>query len=143
MGSGYYVLEGETFRQVEVQEYLAWKKEQNRLDELGHANGRRIGWDEVDGLYRVSTVFLGIDHGFGENDVVLFETMVFPVDGWAELYGQRYRTIQEARAGHALSVRYTRVLVTPEGQAAYRIGGWEAVEAMLDAQEAVRGGDSA
>lgn len=52
----------------------------------------------------VSTVFLGIDHRFiGEGPPVLFETMVWnergdPVDC------QRFYTIEEAEANHALTV---------------------------------------
>ena len=55
----------------------------------------------------VSTVFLGMDHSFGrEGGPVLFETMVFggPLDGEQD----RYRTIDEARAGHAAMVERAR-----------------------------------
>lgn len=48
---------------------------------------------------RVSTVFLGLDHGFGDDGPpVLFETMVF-VNG-AEAGCERYCTWDEAEAGH-------------------------------------------
>ena len=54
---------------------------------------------------RVSTVFLGIDYSFGEpGGPVLFETMIFwrghELDEWRE----RYRTRDEALAGHAAAV---------------------------------------
>lgn len=46
----------------------------------------------------VSTVFLGLDHSFGQGDPILFETMVFR-DGHGEEC-ERYCTWQEAEAGH-------------------------------------------
>jgi len=56
----------------------------------------------------ISTVFLGIDHSFGRGAPVLFETMTF-APGDAE--GQwRYRTWQEAEAGHAAVVASLRVV---------------------------------
>jgi len=49
----------------------------------------------------VSTVFLGIDHGFGDGPPVLFETMVFPnEDDFSELDCERYCTWAEAEEGH-------------------------------------------
>ena len=47
----------------------------------------------------ISTVFLGIDHGFHTNTPVLFETMVFDIDGMDEEC-ERYCTWDEAEAGH-------------------------------------------
>jgi hypothetical protein len=47
---------------------------------------------------RVSTVFLGIDHGFSDDGPVLFETMLF-VNGSGEQM-ERYCTWDEAEAGH-------------------------------------------
>ncbi len=48
---------------------------------------------------RVSTVFLGYDHGYGETHLpLLFETMVF--DGDFDGYQMRYSTYDEAIQGH-------------------------------------------
>jgi hypothetical protein len=50
---------------------------------------------------RVSTVFLGIDHGFnfsGDRPPILFETMIF--GGEHNQYMDRYPTYEEALAGH-------------------------------------------
>lgn len=62
---------------------------------------RRVGRDEVNG-HEVSTVYLVLDHGFG--DVVIpFETMIFSKhDGDCELdqWQDRYPTEEAARAGH-------------------------------------------
>ena len=38
-------------------------------------NNRRVAEDSIDGA-RISTVFLGIDHNFGEGEPLLFETMI-------------------------------------------------------------------
>lgn len=56
-----------------------------------------------DGLYDVSTVYLGMDHSFGYGPPLIFETMIFgsgPLDGeqW------RYTTRDEALAGHAAAI---------------------------------------
>lgn len=66
-------------------------------------NPKRVALIEKDGI-RVSTVFLGIDHGFGEGYApVLFETMIF--GGKEDEYQERYCTWEEAEAGHAKAVR--------------------------------------
>lgn len=59
---------------------------------------RRVADDTI-GDVRVSTIFLGIDHGWGEGPPQLFETMVFggPHDGDQE----RYASWEEAAEGHA------------------------------------------
>lgn len=61
---------------------------------------RHVADDTVEG-YRVSTVFLGLDHGFRHRGPpVVFETMIFTPDG--EIEGMdRYCTWEEAEAGHA------------------------------------------
>lgn len=57
---------------------------------------RRVALDEVDNVM-VSTVFLGIDHGWG-GQPVLFETMIF--GGEHDQYQERYHTWEEAEEGH-------------------------------------------
>ena len=53
------------------------------------------------GGYVISTVFLGIDHGFGSDKPVLFETMVFKDGKFEEDLGNaRYATWTEAEEGH-------------------------------------------
>jgi len=62
----------------------------------------RIGWQEFEGGIRVSTVWLGMDHGFGDGPPVLFETMIFS-DHEKYPYNQaqtRYVTEEEASEGH-------------------------------------------
>lgn len=53
---------------------------------------------------RVSTVFLGLDHRFGDNGPPLvFETMIF--GGPQDSYQERYSTWEEAEAGHDRAVQ--------------------------------------
>lgn len=58
--------------------------------------------DEFEGGAYVSTVFLGLDHRFGQGEPLVFETMVFggPLDQEQE----RYSTWDEAEAGHKAMV---------------------------------------
>ena len=51
------------------------------------------------GDVKVSTVFLGLDHNFGEGEPLIFETMIF--GGEHDQEQDRYSTREEALAGHA------------------------------------------
>jgi len=51
---------------------------------------------EVNG-HQISTVFLGLDHGFGSDTPIVFETMIF---GGSNEICERYATYEEAVAGH-------------------------------------------
>jgi hypothetical protein len=85
---------------------------------------RRLALTEMENGGRVSTVFLGIDHDFtmriqwetiqwtqeGEKiaaefqipyQPLIWETMVFDVDGEMDRHMERYRTRAEALRGHA------------------------------------------
>lgn len=62
---------------------------------------RRVSRDYVRGQYLVSTVFLGLDHGYGTRPR-WFETMVFR--NWRELHATRYETYLSALDGHELIV---------------------------------------
>jgi hypothetical protein len=56
----------------------------------------------------VSTVWLGIDHGwYRQGPPVIFETMVFR-EGMSEEYCDRYSSEAAARDGHARAVRGLR-----------------------------------
>jgi hypothetical protein len=74
---------------------------------FGDANNRMIQRDYVGDVAEVSTVFLGIDHGWTEGEEpVLFETMIF--GGPLDKAQQRYHTIEEARLGHAKMLEAAR-----------------------------------
>lgn len=59
-----------------------------------------IGKDQF-GCVSVSTVFLGMDHSFGDGSPVLFETMIF--GGEHDQYQERYCTWDEAEKGHQIA----------------------------------------
>lgn len=82
-------------------------------------NSRVIAQDHLDKFW-VSTVFLGLDHGFPNNPErpLVFETMVFvteqdgeerKVSDWGELYCARYSTLSEAEAGHKIACAWVDV----------------------------------
>jgi hypothetical protein len=77
--------------------------------------GKRIGWDQYteNGGGIVSTVFLGMDNGFDEEEPILFETKVFYGAGNSSEQW-RYRTYEEALAGHTYALQVAKGLVTDE-----------------------------
>ena len=85
-----YILEGHTPRQVDWETYLAWAKQ-------GFDVTRRVAKTML-GEVQVSTVFLSIDHGFGDGEPILFETMVF--GGPHDERQWRYSTWDAAVVGH-------------------------------------------
>jgi len=64
-------------------------------------------WDVT---IRVSTVFLGFDHGFA-GPPVLFETMIFGGPEGLNEYQCRYCTWSEAEAGHARAVAAVKAVI--------------------------------
>lgn len=90
--SGYYVLEGRETR--EVSSLLEWAKQ--------FEDSKRHVANDLVGDVRVSTVFLGLDHGFGSEVPILFETMVF--GGKLDQEQVRYATYDEAEKGHAAMI---------------------------------------
>lgn len=113
---GYYILDDE-HRPVTV-DLMTWA----RWHETERRTKGRVGSTETD-LYWVSTMFLGLDHNYGEGPPILFETMVFErqrkvvefpfskrltsirksldEDG----FFRRYSTWDDAEAGHNAMVR--------------------------------------
>lgn len=67
----------------------------------------RVAEDQVGPLY-VSTIWLGLDHRFGDGPPLIFETMIFGPWEWHDLYVRRYSTEGEALIGHAAAVMYAR-----------------------------------
>jgi len=61
---------------------------------------RHVAQDLLPGGIHISTVFLGLDHRFGEDGPpLIFETMVF--GGEYDQFQERYSTWEEAEKGHA------------------------------------------
>jgi hypothetical protein len=67
---------------------------------------RRVDSTEWEG-YQVSTVFLGINHNFGEGVPLLFETMIF-TNSRDEVATFRYTTWEDAEEGHSIALRYLK-----------------------------------
>lgn len=100
---------------------------------------KRVGWDEIynpDGpTIRVSTVWLGIDHQFGDGPILIFETMVFgrpegEKNEWHEDECWRYSTLEDAEAGHRNIVheiteqmKFRKELIDGEGLGQEPAGG--------------------
>lgn len=56
---------------------------------------------EFDGKrYFVSTVDLGLDHCFGDGPPLYWETMIFPISSWRDMYCSRYPSREEAEQAH-------------------------------------------
>ena len=72
---------------------------------------RRVGEDTVRDQ-RVSTVWLGLNHSFGEGPPLIFETMIF--GGPHDEYQDRYSTEEDALAGHKRVVAALRAGQDPE-----------------------------
>lgn len=101
----YYILEPDgSIRETEdIMEWEKWRETEG---------ANRLYRDELDPELLVSTVFLGIDHGFGNtSQPVLYETMILG-DLWSryhrDKYQQRYSTKEDALKGHRDAVFLAR-----------------------------------
>lgn len=92
----HYVLDGHEPKPVDLMTWARWFEK--------HENRRVAKWEE--GGIEVSTVFIGIDHSFGDGPPLLFETMVF--GGPLADEQERYSTWAEAESGHAAMVERVR-----------------------------------
>jgi len=97
MNNKHYIL-GKNHELIET-DLMTWAK---NLE-----TGDRIVKQENIGDVRVSTVFLGIDHNFGEGEPLLFETMIF--GGEHDQYQDRCFTWEQAEEMHKKAVK----LLTP------------------------------
>lgn len=87
----YYILEGHEAKEVDFMEWAEWRAKANR-----HVADEKVG--DV----RISTIFLGLNHQFGDGAPLLFETLVF--GGALDQEMDRYSTWAEAEAGHKQTV---------------------------------------
>jgi hypothetical protein len=103
--SDYYILD--EHKNVVPVDMDTWSKWYSKAD-------RRVAHDHVN-EYRVSTVFLGLDHNFGmqPRTPLIFETMVFSPDTRQERFARRYSTWDEAVAGHAEAIRWATPILHP------------------------------
>lgn len=91
----YYLLENQVPKKVSRDIYISKFDSQNV----------RVAKDTINGI-DISTVFLGIDHGFAGNAPMLFETMVF--GGPDNQYQERYSTWEQAEKGHQRAVNMVK-----------------------------------
>jgi hypothetical protein len=91
-----FILDGEG-NPVGEPDLLVWGKW------LQTAN-RSLAKDQI-GDVRISTVFLGLDHGYGGSPI-LWETMIF--GGSHDSYCERYTSRAAALEGHAKAVTLVR-----------------------------------
>ncbi len=83
-------------------ELLEWAKFFEQKD------SRRVCLDKFkNDSITVSTVFLGIDHNWGEGPPILFETMIFggALGVHYDEYQDRYCTWEEAEEGHVNAIK--------------------------------------
>lgn len=96
-GIEYYGMDGQPLTREEYYE----------LYEPG-TDARRVAETTLPGGVWISTVLLGLDHGFMSGRPIIFETMVFAPPRENELGDEldcvRYATKQEAEAGHEVMV---------------------------------------
>ena len=76
---------------VRCENLIEWSKFMQEI------SNRIVQQSEFDGI-RISTVFLGLDHSFGDGEPLLFETMIF--GGKHDQYQERYSTWKDAIEGH-------------------------------------------
>lgn len=104
MTRDYYILDGREIKKVDLMTWARWL-ETNRDDKI-------VKQEDV-GNFWVSTVFLGLDHNWGDGPPILFETMVFKRDadgkvGFCEVHGDRCCTYDEAEEMHKQCCAYVR-----------------------------------
>ena len=102
--SGQYILD-EKGNPVASSDLLLWGKwmQETKL--------RTVAKNTTSRGVRISTVFLGLDHSFGESEPVLWETMIF--GGPHDQYQERYTSLAAAVEGHN---RATELAMKAEGK---------------------------
>jgi len=99
-----------------------WEPEHLALSECWHKN-KRVAESLISGFW-ISTVFLGLDHSWGEGPPICFETMIFDHSmrkstersSWMEQYGNRYSSGNEARESHKRLDKLSRWLLLKSPQ---------------------------
>lgn len=91
----YYILEGKTPIETDLVTWGDWFEKAER----------HVDFTEIEGK-EISTVFLGLDHGYYPGKPLLFETMVFGVGGHNEEYCMRGSTWKEAEEMHKEAIKW-------------------------------------
>jgi hypothetical protein len=109
----HYILDA-AGRPIPCRNHLEWARWFETADRI-------VRREHVD-HWRISTVFLGLDHNFsGDGPPLLFETMVFDLRAKGLSKGEshwmaRYATRDEALAGHAHMTAYLAACGRPPGE---------------------------
>ena len=67
---------------------------------------KRVALTHINDETKVSTVFLGLNHNYGDGPPMIFETMIFGSEH--DEYQERYSTWDEAVAGHEKAVELAK-----------------------------------
>jgi hypothetical protein len=98
MSVHYYLNEDKSYTSCDV---MKWCDQFENME-------RHVADEVIDG-FRVSTVWLGLDHNYGDGEPLLFETMIFgKSDSYDEIYMKRYSTWEEAEEGHRKAIEWVR-----------------------------------
>lgn len=93
-----YILAEDGRTPIKCNDLMTWA----RSFENGEV-GRRVKRETIGDGVEVSTVFLAIDHQFGDGPPLLWETMIF--GGPHDSYQDRYSTYDDAVVGHEKAKR--------------------------------------
>lgn len=94
-----YILDSVSKRAIEGPRLLVWARWFEAAD-------RAVEQTTISEDVKVSTVFLGMDHQFGDGPPLLFETLIF--GGEHDDNMQRYSTWPQAKKGHSQVVKEER-----------------------------------
>lgn len=94
-----YILDSVTKKVIEEPRLLVWAQWFETADRI-------VEQTTISEDVTVSTVFLGMDHQFGDGPPLLFETLIFGGEHDGNM--QRYSTWPQAKEGHARVVKEER-----------------------------------
>ena len=75
---------------------------------------RKVAREVLPDGKEVSTVFLGLNHNYGDGPPLIFETMVFSETGEGDLDMERYSTEEQALKGHKEMVEKWKAKIKKE-----------------------------
>lgn len=97
MTGSYILIDGKTTLEPDISKWAKWFENADK----------QIAYDEVNNK-RISTVFLGLDHGFLDSSKpILWETMIFGNINMDE-YCERYSSAEDAIEGHKKAVELVK-----------------------------------
>lgn len=74
---------------------------------MTRTNTKHVAEEQI-GDFWISTVWLGINHQYGNGKPLIFETMVFKNESGIDAYCDRYSTWKEAEEGHKRAVEWVK-----------------------------------